>query len=200
MPQGRRLAAVIALLFAATAAVVLLLYHVRPRPQDAADADAALAALARALPALVVHERPRQLPADLAVAGAEGPVKIFAASGRWRLVNFWATWCAPCVEELPTLDRLQAELGGAGFTVVLVSLDTAPAEEVRAALGGYGVGHLDTLRDPELASMGALAIPGLPTTILVDPAGREVGRLVGPAKWDAPAVRDALRRLVGAQS
>ncbi|GIX16249.1 MAG: thioredoxin [Rhodothalassiaceae bacterium] len=200
MPQGRRLAAVIALLFAATAAVVLLLYHVRPRPQDAADADAALAALARALPALVVHERPRPLPADLAVAGAEGPVKIFAASGRWRLVNFWATWCGPCVEELPTLDRLQAELGGAGFAVVLVSLDAAPAGEVRAALGGYGVGHLDTLRDPELASMGALAIPGLPTTILVDPRGREVARLVGPAKWDAPAVRDALRRLVGAQS
>lgn len=199
MPQGRKLA-VAAVLLAGAALLALILYHVRPRPQDAVAPEQALAALARALPALVVHDEPRPLPADLTAAGPQGPVRIFAATGRWRLVNFWATWCGPCVEELPTLDRLQAALGGERFTVVLVSLDAAPAEEVRAALGGYGVRHLDTLQDAELASMAALAIPGLPTTLIVDPAGREVARLVGPAAWDAPAVRAALQRLAAAQS
>ncbi len=192
----------------AAAALALILYHVAPFSQDGGATQerqirekttpaAALAALRQALPGLAVHERPRPLPAGLIFTGAQGPVTGDALAGRWTLVNFWATWCAPCVEELPTLDRLQAALGGDRFTVALISLDSMPREKVVAAMRGYGVGRLDTLLDERLAAMGALAIPGLPTTLLLDPAGREVARLVGPARWDAPAVQAALRKLVG---
>ncbi len=196
------------LALAAAAALALILYHVGPFSQDAAPARdgagvgktaprAALGALQQALPGLVVHAEPRSLPADLSFTGPQGPVAMRALAGRWTLVNFWATWCAPCVEELPTLDRLQAAVGGERFTVTLISLDSMPREKVVAALRGYGVSRLDTLVDENLAAMGALSIPGLPTTLLLDPAGREVARLVGPAEWNAPAVQAALRQLIG---
>ncbi len=192
---------------AGAAALALILYHVGPFPQDGAFTPeqrtqpektpaAARAALQQALPGLVVHEQPQPLPAGLTFTGAEGSVPIVKLAGRWTLVNFWATWCAPCVEELPTLDRLQAALGGERFTVTLVSLDSMPREKVVSAMRGYGVTRLDTLLDDKLAAMGALAIPGLPTTLLLDPAGREVGRLVGPARWDTPAVQTALRTFI----
>ncbi len=194
---------------AAAAALALILYHVGPFSQDGGavrdrqtrektSPSAALAALREALPGLVVHARPRPLPADLTFTGPDGPVAAAALAGRWRLVNFWATWCAPCVEELPTLDRLQAALGGERFAVTLVSLDSMPREKVVAALRGYGVSRLDTLLDKTLAAMGALAIAGLPTTLLLDPAGHEAARLVGPTQWDAPKVQAALRQLIAA--
>ena len=195
-------------ILAAAAALALILYHVGPFSQDGGAPQpqqtqekttpaTALAALRQALPGLVVHDEPRPLPAGLTFTGPDGTVAIKDLTGRWTLVNFWATWCAPCVEELPTLDRLQAALGGDRFTVTLISLDSMPREKVVAAMRGYGVGRLDTLLDEGLAAMGALAIPGLPMTLLLDPAGREVARLVGPARWDAPAVEAALRELAG---
>ena len=106
--------------------------------------------------------------------------------GKVLLVNVWATWCVPCREEMPTLDALQATLGGEDFEVVALSIDRAGTQVVRRFYDEYGVKNLKTYVDKTMLSATALRTVGLPTTILIDRQGQELGRLVGPAEWDDP--------------
>lgn len=135
-------------------------------------------------------ERPAPLP-GFAFTGPGGEaMDLDDLRGKVVLLNLWATWCAPCVEEMPALDRLQAQLGGDAFEVVALSLDRGGREQVEPFFGKLGIGSLAVYLDTEGASMKALAPRGLPTSILLDREGREVGRLEGAAEWDSP---DALR-------
>ena len=143
---------------------------------------------ARALPVLAFNDdggRPRTL-AD------------------WRgstvLLNLWATWCAPCREEMPALDRLQANLGGADFSVVAVSIDTNASANPRGFLEEISVEALAFYHDPSADLFQTLRSEGMafgmPTTLLVDEAGCLLGFLAGPAHWDsadAAALMDAAR-------
>ncbi len=139
---------------------------------------------------------PRPLPQDMIFESATGPVRFADFQGRVLLVNLWATWCAPCIEELPTLDRLQAELGGPDFRVLPVSLDREPVAQAQAALEKFGASRLRTIADREMAVMGSLGITGLPTTLLVDRQGREIGRYVGPADWSGPEATALVRAAI----
>ncbi len=129
-------------------------------------------------------------------AGAAASLSDFR--GGAVLVNFWATWCAPCIREMPTLDRLQAALGGARFTVLVVSIDRDGAKVAAPFLKRLGVTRLRTHLDPKRKLAQAFAIVGLPTSILIDGAGREVGRVQGPAEWDAPEARELIRHFMPA--
>ena len=129
------------------------------------------------------------MPFDVVLEGSEGPASFGDFRGRVLLVNLWAEWCAPCIEELPTLAALETALGGKDFRVLPVSLDRAPVEEAQAVLGKFGVTGLETLADREMALMDRLGIIGLPATFLVDREGREIGRLVGPADWASEEAR-----------
>ena len=102
------------------------------------------------------------------------------------LVNIWATWCPPCREEMPTLDALQARLGGPDFHVLPLSIDRAGLEPVRRFYRETGIRNLDLYIAEDTRAMLALAVVGLPTTILIDRMGREHGRLAGPAEWNSP--------------
>ncbi len=106
--------------------------------------------------------------------------------GRVVLLNFWATWCAPCVREMPTLDRLQAKLGGPGFTVIAVSEDRGGAKVARPFLKKLGLDNLGVYVDVGGKVTRALGVTGLPTTLLIDAKGRLRGGLSGPAEWDSP--------------
>jgi len=106
--------------------------------------------------------------------------------GKVLLVNVWATWCIPCREEMPTLDALQVALGGDNFEVVALSIDRAGTPVVRKFYDEIGVKHLKTYVDKTMLSATALRTVGLPTTILINRQGQELGRLVGPAEWDDP--------------
>jgi thiol-disulfide isomerase/thioredoxin len=110
--------------------------------------------------------------------------------GRVVLVNLWATWCAPCRKEMPDLDRLQAELGGDEFEVVAISLDRGTDRKPKEFLEEVGVERLKLYHDPTARIGTKLQAIGLPATLLIDRDGKEIGRLVGPAKWDSD---DALR-------
>ncbi|HSK39683.1 MAG TPA: TlpA disulfide reductase family protein [Arenibaculum sp.] len=135
-------------------------------------------------------DRPAEVP-ELAFVGAGGErLSLGDFRGRVVLLNLWATWCAPCVEEMPALDRLQAARGGRDFEVVALSLDRGGRAQVAPFLDRLGVRNLRIYLDPSGAAMGALGPRGLPTTILIDREGREVGRLEGAAEWDSA---DALR-------
>lgn len=141
-----------------------------------------------------LHASPRPLP-ELAFEDGEGrPRTLQDFRGRTVLLNVWATWCAPCREEMPSLDRLQRSLGGPGFEVVALSIDAGGAADVRRFYKEIGIRSLGIYVDRGMRAAGKLATPGVPTTLLVDPQGRELGRHAGPAKWDDP---EALRVISG---
>jgi len=123
--------------------------------------------------------------------GSRGDMEDFR--GKVILVNVWATWCVPCREEMPTLDALQAELGSDRFEVVALSIDRAGSPVVREFYEEVGVTNLKMYVDETMLSFTALRTVGLPTTILIDAQGRELGRLVGPAEWDDPEMVSFLR-------
>jgi thiol-disulfide isomerase/thioredoxin len=109
--------------------------------------------------------------------------------GKVALVNFWATWCAPCIVELPTLDRLQAELGGDKFEVVAVAVDLRGMEKVGPFWKEKGYKHLAIRLDPRGAMMRKFGTNGLPTTFLIDHEGNLVGYLEGHADWASPEAK-----------
>jgi thiol-disulfide isomerase/thioredoxin len=117
--------------------------------------------------------------------------------GKVVLLNLWATWCAPCREEMPSLDRLQQALGGGAFEVVALSLDSGGVEAVRRFYDEVGVRALKVYVDPSMKASAALRAPGVPTTILIDREGGERWRKLGPAQWDAPETIEALRARLG---
>ena len=134
----------------------------------------------------VMHETPRPLP-EITFEDGDGQALTLASfKGTTVLLNIWATWCVPCREEMPTLDALQAELGGPDFEVVPLSVDRAGPGVVRKFYTEIGIRNLGLYIDASMQASFDLAAVGLPTTLLIDPEGQELGRLVGPAEWDAP--------------
>jgi thiol-disulfide isomerase/thioredoxin len=161
-----------------------------------------LAPLARGEVAAVgVAAAPKPLP-DLAFTGPEGAKRALSDfKGRTVLVNLWATWCVPCRQEMPALDRLQAELGGPDFEVVAINIDTRNLDRPKTWLKEAGVERLAYYADPEakvfqdLKRVGKAV--GMPTTLLVDREGCELALINGPAEW---ASEDALKLVRAALS
>jgi thiol-disulfide isomerase/thioredoxin len=127
--------------------------------------------------------------------GTEMTLKDF--HGRVILLNVWATWCPPCVKEMPTLDALQKELGGSKFEVVALSIDSAGPNVVRRFFNKIGIEHLNMYVDETMRSASKLRAFGLPTTILINADGKELGRLIGPAIWDTPEMIAFFRGYLG---
>lgn len=119
--------------------------------------------------------------------------------GKVVLLNVWATWCEPCREEMPTLDRLQARLGGDRFAVVALSVDQQGAPIARKFYDEVAIKALPLYVDPTAKAAFVLDAPGLPVTLLVDRNGREIGRHLGAVKWDAPEVVERLQRAITAE-
>lgn len=114
-----------------------------------------------------------------------GRVRLADFEGGVVLVNFWATWCAPCIKEMPALDRLQALLRPEGLTVIAVSIDRGGKEVVEPFARKLGLENLALYLDPKSALARAFGIAGLPTTFLVDAESRVVRGLAGAAEWDS---------------
>lgn len=111
--------------------------------------------------------------------------------GKYVLLNIWATWCLPCREEMPALDHLQEKMGGADFEVIPISIDGYSPKGISLVKEFYldfKLEHLKIYLDSSGNSTSVLNIIGLPTTLLIDPEGREIGRKIGPAEWDSAEV------------
>ena len=128
-------------------------------------------------------ETPAPAPEAVFQNAEGGDVRIADFGGRWVLLNFWATWCAPCRAEMKDLDELQAKLGGERFVVVAVSGDRQGLPVVQEFYREIGVERLGQYVDPTMKAARAFRAVGLPTTVLIDPQGREVGRALGPVAW-----------------
>jgi thiol-disulfide isomerase/thioredoxin len=117
--------------------------------------------------------------------------------GRAVVLNLWATWCIPCRQEMPSLDRLQAELGGPRFQVVAVSIDKQGAAVVQPFYRELGLRSLGIYLDSFGKAPSVLGIEGVPATLLIDSDSREIGRKLGVLDWGSPAVVGALRQAFG---
>lgn len=183
-----RLAALAAIIFVA-AALLAWWSPWRDAAPDAPPDAPFVASFEKFTPTL-----PRPAP-DLAFVDAEGrTARLDDFVGQTVLLNLWATWCAPCVKEMPALDRLQAKLGGADFQVIALSLDAKGAEVVDPFFEKAGLTSLAKYYDPTSAAMEAFRPPGLPTSILIDAQGREIGRVLGDAAWDSPEAEALIRQ------
>jgi thiol-disulfide isomerase/thioredoxin len=144
----------------------------------------------------VLRNPPAALPSLEFADGDAQPHTLADFRGKVVLLNIWATWCAPCRKEMPTLDRLQAALGGDDFKVVPLSIDRGGAERVKKFYAEIGVQHLAIYVDSSRTANSALDVVGLPVTLLIDRQGRELGRLSGPADWDAPETIAFLKSMI----
>lgn len=123
--------------------------------------------------------------------------RIADHAGRGVVLNFWATWCAPCVREMPQLDRLKALVADNGIDVLAVSEDRQGVPLVEKFFAANKLGDLEILVDGGAKLQRAAKLRGLPTTILYRPDGTEAGRVVGVAEWDAEAAVTFLRQCLG---
>lgn len=203
-PPKKSYAAIVAVAALAAIAGFAAVYGTLGRPDNISDAaapkpaaDSAAAPEARrrspGMPAFVFKQAPEPL-ADVGFADGTGaPMTLAAFRGKTILLNLWATWCAPCREEMPSLDRLQKELGSEAFEVVALAVDRTGPAAARKFLDSVNVTALKLYTDTTTRSGSALKAVGMPTTLLIDPQGREIGRLTGPAEWDSEAAKTLIR-------
>jgi thiol-disulfide isomerase/thioredoxin len=148
-----------------------------------------------AMTTFVYKPQPEALP-DIRFLNASGAETSLAGfRGKVVLLNVWATWCAPCREEMPALDKLQAALGSDKFQVVALAVDKSGVDGAKKFLADIKAEKLEAFAEPTAKEGTRLRVIGMPTTILIDAEGREIGRLIGPAHWDSAEAK----RLIEAQ-
>jgi len=165
----------------ALGAVLGVLYVILSAPVHAVDRVPGV--LAKLKPA----ERPKLVPA-VAFSDASGKRHLLSEfKGRYVLLNLWATWCNPCVRELPALARLQAAVPPSRLKIVAVNVGRSNAKETAAFLKAHDAQALGVYLDTNVALVRAFRAYGLPLSVLIDPQGHEVARAFGGSDWSAPA-------------
>ena len=143
-----------------------------------------------------MRDTPKATP-DLSFANVDGkPLSLRDFRGKLVLLNLWATWCPPCRKELPSLERLQGELGGTAFQVLMLSTDTGREAAVRRLFDELALDASGIFIDATGSAMRDLGVFGMPTTLLLDGDGNEIGRKIGPAAWDSAAALSFFRELI----
>jgi thiol-disulfide isomerase/thioredoxin len=151
--------------------------------------------------AVELRANPQPAPA-LAFTGPDGqPTTLAALKGKTLLVNLWATWCAPCLKEMPSLDALQNEMGGPDFAVVAINIDTRNLDKPKTWLADNRITALPYYGDPQAATFQALRaahkVEGMPVSLIVDKAGCELGIIQGPADWASSDAKALMKAAIG---
>jgi thiol-disulfide isomerase/thioredoxin len=167
---------ILAVVAAASAAAALYVIHARPVHASGSPPPA--------LSKLVPDTRSKTIPAVAFTDAGGERLSLATFHGHYVLLNLWATWCAPCVKELPALAHLHQALPG--LTIIAVSEGQESAKDTAAFLKAHGAGDLAVYLDSNHAFLAAFGAFGLPLSALVAPSGLETARAIGPADWDDP--------------
>ncbi|VAV90843.1 Thiol:disulfide oxidoreductase TlpA [hydrothermal vent metagenome] len=116
--------------------------------------------------------------------------------GKYILLNFWATWCAPCRREMPMLSDIQTAMGGDNFAVVTIATGRNPPPAIKKFFSEIGVDNLPRHRDPKSLVGNEMGIFGLPVTMIIDPSGQEIARLTGDAEWNSDSAKAIISALI----
>ena len=147
---------------------------------------------------LIVHETPvATSSAAFDLADGAGKASLEDYHGKYVLLNFWATWCAPCRKEMPELNALQKELGGDDFEVLTIATGRNSPEGIKKFFAEAGVDSLPRHQDPKQALASQMGIFGLPITVIIDPEGREIARMRGDANWHSDSAVAIIKALLG---
>jgi len=138
--------------------------------------------------------KPAAIPEAVLLDAAEAEHSLAEYRGKWVLLNFWATWCAPCRAEMPSLQRLAEAMPEIAVVPVATGRNAVP--QIGKFYEEAGVTTLPVLRDPKSGLARAMGVLGLPVTVILDPEGREVARLIGDAEWDSAAAQAVLRAMM----
>ncbi len=190
-PRGRTLALAAAAFVAVAAMVAVTVARLGPEGSLGYTGSSANPRVGSTVAVLAAARRQPAEP--LAFHGPNGqPMTLAAFRGRTVLVNLWATWCPPCVAEMPSLDALQAKLGGRRFQVVTVSLDHGGGAVARRWLDQAGLDHLSAYTADPADFPDAM----LPHSMLIDAAGRLVWDGLGGRAWDSPAAAAVIEQVM----
>lgn len=146
---------------------------------------------------LVIHSAPQEVSDAAFVAPDGSEVRMSDFAGQYILLNFWATWCAPCRKEMPGLDALEAEFGSDTFRVLTVATGRNPEAALTRFFAETDIQNLPKYRDPRQGLARNMAVLGLPVTVLIDADGREIARLTGDAEWDSDSAKAILTAWMG---
>lgn len=175
--------------------VLAVLYTALALGANPAHAD--VAALLTGDMAKLVLSDPAALPDAGLIDMTDAPRSMAEFKGKWVVLNFWATWCPPCREEMPALDRLQAAMPE--IAVVPVATGRNDPAGMQRFWTEAGISNLEILRDPTSDLAHAMGVMGLPVTVIVNPDGAEVARLIGDAHWDGAEAQAVLRAMIAGQ-
>ncbi|WP_102109074.1 TlpA disulfide reductase family protein [Oceaniglobus roseus] len=179
-----------------SALLAALLYTGLGLGANAADLDQLNALREGDMKKLAFHEAPKPV-SDQAFTDAEGREHHLSDwQGKLVLLNFWATWCAPCREEMPHLDALQKEMGGEDFEVVTLATGRNALPAIQRFFDEVDVTALPILTDPKQAVAREMAVLGLPITVILNPEGQEIARLQGGADWNSDSAKAILTALM----
>ncbi len=145
---------------------------------------------------LVFHDEPMPVSETPFIDMEDEAHTLADLEGRYILLNFWATWCAPCRHEMPYLNTLQHELGGEEFKVITLATGRNPPPAIRRFFDETGIDALPMYRDPGQEIAREMGVFGLPITVLLNPEGEEIARLRGDANWASPEAITLLRAVI----
>lgn len=162
----------------------------------AADTEALMAMREGDMQKLIFHDTPQEVSNATFTDVEGGEFTLSDWKGKTVLVNFWATWCAPCRKEMPGLDRLQTEMGGDDFEVVTIATGRNSVQGIVKFFEETGVETLPILLDPQSKLGRDMGVLGLPITVILNEDGQEIARLRGDAEWDSDNAKAILGALV----
>jgi len=143
---------------------------------------------------LAIHEAPVPVPEVALIDAEDAPRSLAEYRGKWVVLNFWATWCAPCRHEMPSLDRLQAALPE--IAVMPVATGRNSVTGIKRFFEEEAIVNLPILRDPTSELARGMNVLGLPVTVILSPEGQEVARLIGDAEWDSDSAKAIMAAFV----
>ncbi|MEM7295363.1 MAG: TlpA disulfide reductase family protein [Pseudomonadota bacterium] len=145
---------------------------------------------------LLFHETPRDVSDAGFVTVDDAPLSLAEWEGKYVVLNFWATWCAPCRHEMPMLAELQAEFQGEAFEVLTIATGRNKVAGMRRFFAEIGVDNLPLHRDPKQALAREMGVLGLPVTLILNPKGEEIARMQGDATWNSDSAKAIVSALL----